>query len=155
MAAGGQAVEERVQQPGGAVDHVQRGLEILDQNNGEIWAKLDAGTDEYFRMIDRSSIPLERILGNITQVAQIRPIVIQSLFMRIDGNPPSQAELQAFCRRLREICEAGGQLKLVQIYTVARATAEDYVSPLGNSEVDAIADLVRRETGLEAAAYYS
>src|SRR5207237_7228404 len=26
--------------------HVQRGLEILDQNNGEIWAKLEAGTEE-------------------------------------------------------------------------------------------------------------
>ena len=24
--------------------HVQRGLEILDRNNGEVWAKLDAGT---------------------------------------------------------------------------------------------------------------
>src|SRR3984893_13026247 len=28
--------------------HVERGLAILDQNNGEIWAKLEAGTEEYF-----------------------------------------------------------------------------------------------------------
>ena len=37
--------------------HVQRGLEILDQNNGEIWAKLDAGTDEYYHLIERTPIP--------------------------------------------------------------------------------------------------
>ena len=35
--------------------HVQRGLEILDANQGEIWAKLDAGTDEYFHLIERTS----------------------------------------------------------------------------------------------------
>ena len=38
--------------------HVQRGLEILDRNQGEIWAKLDAGTEAYFRLVDRSPIPL-------------------------------------------------------------------------------------------------
>src|SRR5829696_4308466 len=34
--------------------HVQRGLEILDENNGEIWAKLEAGTAEYFKLVDRT-----------------------------------------------------------------------------------------------------
>src|SRR5215204_2103452 len=29
--------------------HVQRGLAILDANQGEIWAKLDAGTEAYFK----------------------------------------------------------------------------------------------------------
>ncbi|HOP78551.1 MAG TPA: radical SAM protein, partial [Thermogutta sp.] len=61
---------------------VQRGLAILDENNGEIWAKLDAGTPEFFAKVARTRIPFERILENITQAAQIRPIVIQSLFMR-------------------------------------------------------------------------
>ena len=31
---------------------VERGLETLDAHNGEIWAKLEAGTDEYFRLIE-------------------------------------------------------------------------------------------------------
>ncbi len=31
---------------------VERGLAILDQNQGEIWAKLDAGTAEYYKLID-------------------------------------------------------------------------------------------------------
>src|SRR6267154_2765948 len=42
--------------------HVQRGLEILDQNNGEIWAKLEAGTEAYFKLVDRTSIPFQQIL---------------------------------------------------------------------------------------------
>ncbi|MGD9635642.1 MAG: radical SAM protein [Pirellulales bacterium] len=134
--------------------HVQRGLEILDRNNGEIWAKLDAGTDEYYQLIERTPIPFRQILDNITAAARVRPLVIQSLFMRVAGEPPSDAELGAFCDRLNEITAAGGQLKLAQIYTIARRPAESYVTPLEDAEVDAIVELVRERTGLEAAAFY-
>ena len=134
--------------------HVQRGLEILDDNHGEIWAKLDAGTEAYFKTIDRTTIPLARIVENITCAAQVRPLVIQSLFMRIDDNPPTDDELAAYCQRLRDITRAGGQLKLIQVYTVARAPAEAFVGPLGDHEIQRIADLVRRETDLETAAFY-
>lgn len=135
-------------------EHVQRGLAILDANHGEIWAKLEAGTPEYFKLVDRTSIPFQRILDNITAAAKVRPLVIQSLFMRIAGEPPSQEELSAFCNRLNEITAAGGQLRLVQVYTVARRPAESYVTPLGDEEVDAIVEMVQRRTGTPAAAFY-
>ena len=134
--------------------HVQRGLEILDRNQGEIWAKLDAGTEEYFQAVDRSPIPLARVLENITQAARIRPLVIQSLWMRIRGEPPPREEIQAFCERLREVVAGGGRLALVQIYTVARQPTESYVAPLADDEVDRIADVVGRDTGLPVAAFY-
>lgn len=134
--------------------HVERGLEILDKNNGEIWAKLDAGTDEYFHLIERTPISFQRILDNITSAARTRPLVIQSLFMRVEGKPPAPAELEAFCDRLSEITAAGGQLSLVQIYTVARKPAESIVTPIRDEEVDAIVELVRKRTGLAAEGYY-
>jgi wyosine [tRNA(Phe)-imidazoG37] synthetase (radical SAM superfamily) len=134
--------------------HVQRGLEILDENNGEIWAKLEAGTEEYFHLVDRTPIPFRQILDSITAAARVRPIVIQALFMRVAGEPPSNDELEAFCARLNEITGAGGQLKLVQVYTVARRPAESYVAPLSNAEVDAIVNLVQTRTKLPAVAYY-
>jgi wyosine [tRNA(Phe)-imidazoG37] synthetase (radical SAM superfamily) len=134
--------------------HVQRGLAILDENNGEIWAKLEAGTDEYYHLIERTPIPLRQILDNITAAARVRPLVIQSLFMRVNGEPPSQAELKAFCDRLNEITAAGGQLKLVQIYTVARRPAESFVAPITDTEVDAIVSLVQNRTGLAALPFY-
>jgi wyosine [tRNA(Phe)-imidazoG37] synthetase (radical SAM superfamily) len=134
--------------------HVQRGLEVLDRNNGEIWAKLDAGTDEYYHLIERTPIPFRQILDNITAAARVRPLVIQALFMRINGEPPSPAELEAFCDRLNEITAAGGKLKLVQIYTIARRPTESYVAPLDDREVDAIVELVTRRTALNAIGYY-
>src|SRR4029453_5512786 len=134
--------------------HVVRGLTILDQNNGEIWAKLEAGTEEYFQLVDRTPIPFRQILDNITAAAQVRPLVIQALFMRVHGQPPSRRELDAFCDRLNEIKAAGGKLKLVQVYTVARKPTESYVTPLADREVDAIVELVKRRTGIPAKAYY-
>ncbi len=133
---------------------VQRGLAILDQNQGEIWAKLEAGTDAYYHLIERTTIPFQRILDNITAAAHVRPLVIQSLFMRVDGVPPSDVELTAFCDRLNEITAAGGKLALVQIYTVARRPAESNVTPLTDAEVDAIVELVRTRTGLPALGFY-
>ena len=134
--------------------HVERGLRILDENNGEIWAKLEAGTEEYFKLVDRTPIAFQQILDNIAAAAKVRPLVIQSLFMRVAGEPPSAAELGAFCDRLKEITAAGGRIKLVQVYTVARRPTEEFVTPLSDAEVDAIVALVEGRTGLRAEAFY-
>ncbi|MGO9108507.1 MAG: radical SAM protein [Thermoguttaceae bacterium] len=135
-------------------ERVRKALEVLDANNGEIWGKLDAGTEEYYRTIDRSKVKLAEVLENLTVAARQRPIVIQSLFMRLNDEPPPLAEQEAYCERLCEIIAGGGQVKLVQIHTIARHPAESFASPLENAEVDALAELVRKRTGLAAAAYY-
>src|SRR5207249_5722328 len=99
---------------------VRQALAVLDANNGAIWAKLEAGTEAYYQQIDRTTIPFQRILDNIREEAHRAPLVIQAMFLRIHEQPPPEAELQAFCERLNEIVQAGGQIKLVQVYTVAR-----------------------------------
>ncbi len=134
--------------------YCREALQILDQNNGEIWAKLDAGTQEYYQIVERTKIPFQRILENITEAARVRPLVLQSLFMRINGEPPLPGEIDAYCERINEIQTAGGSIKLAQIYTVARPPAESFVSSLTNAEVDAIARQVRETTGVAAECYY-
>ena len=136
-------------------ENVRRGLEVLDQNQGEIWAKLDAGTEEYFSQINRPTVPYQRILDNITLTAQQRPIVIQSLFMHVNGEPPTDTEISAYIGRLNSILRSGGQLKLVQVYTVARKPAEDFVTALSDEEVDRITQRVIAETGIAAESFYS
>ena len=129
-------------------EHVRCGLETMDAGGGEIWAKLDAGSEEYYRKINRSKVPFRRILDNLLETAKARPIVIQSLFMQIEGRPVSESEQQAYCRRLRDIVSGGGQIKLVQIHTVARAPAESWVSALSVEQIDTLAERVRRDAGL-------
>lgn len=133
---------------------VQHGLKTLQQSNGEVWAKLEAGTEEYYQRIERTTVPYQRILDNITTLAKEMPIVIQALFMRLAGEPPSEQEQLAFCDRLNEVQQAGGTITLVQIYTVARRPAEEYVTPLSAAEVDALVELVEQRTGLSAEPFY-
>jgi wyosine [tRNA(Phe)-imidazoG37] synthetase (radical SAM superfamily) len=133
---------------------VQRGMAILDENQGEVWAKLDAGTEEYFQKIERTRIPFQQVLDNLLLAAHVRPLVIQSLFLRFEGQPPSEAEISAYCDRLNTIKQHGGRLKLVQIYTIARPPAESFVGSLTNAEVDAIVETTRRRTGLTVEGYY-
>src|SRR5437016_12099561 len=95
---------------------VREALAVLDANNGEIWAKLEAGTENYYQLVDRTTIPFQRILDNITAEARRAPLVIQAMFMRLHDQPPPQPEVEAFCERLNEIIQAGGQIQLVQVY---------------------------------------
>ena len=44
---------------------------MLDAHQGEIWAKLDAGTEPYYRLIERTTIPFSQILDNLRAAAQI------------------------------------------------------------------------------------
>jgi wyosine [tRNA(Phe)-imidazoG37] synthetase (radical SAM superfamily) len=122
---------------------VRTALALMDANNGEIWAKLDAGTEAYFRKVNRSNIPLDRILDNILGAAQIRPLVIQTLWFRIEGAAPSAAEIEAYCSRLKSLISDGGQLKAIHLYTIARDPAEKDASPLSPEEMNQIAALVK------------
>ena len=125
------------------LDFVRRGLESLHRSRGEIWVKLDAGSDDHFRRIARTGVPFSRIMENLTWSAQHWPIVIQSCFMQLDGQGLEPAEIGAYCDRLAEIRAAGGKISRVQIYTVARPPAEDFVTPLPATEVDAIVSAVK------------
>ena len=133
---------------------VSAALAIMDDNNGEIWAKLDAGTEEYYRKVNRPNFPLQHVIDNIIAAAKVRPLVIQSLFMRLHDTGPVEAEITAYVNRLTEITACGGQIAQVQVYTIARAPAEHYVTPLADVEVDHIAALVRERTGLRADAFH-
>ncbi len=135
-------------------EHVKRGLEIMDANQGEIWAKLDAGSDDYYQLIERTSIPFQQILDNLEAAAQVRSLVIQSLFMQVNQEAPTEKELELYCDRLAQILAAGGQISLVQVYTIARRPAESFVTPLADHEVDRIVELVTSKTGIQAVGYY-
>jgi wyosine [tRNA(Phe)-imidazoG37] synthetase (radical SAM superfamily) len=133
---------------------VKAALSVLDANNGEIWAKLDAGTEAFFRIVNRPNVTLERILENILAAARLRPVTVQSLFFRINGVLPPAAEIEAYCERLNEMTSAGAKFSLVQLYTIARQPAEPFVSPLSDIELDSIAASVRARVSIPVEVFY-
>ena len=121
---------------------VRAGLKLMDENNGEIWAKLDAGTEAYYQLVNRPNYPLSHVLDNILDAAKSRPLVIQSLWMKVHGEPPPDDEVRAFANRINDMLAAGGRFKLIQVYTIARQTTEAYATALSRAELDRVADIV-------------
>jgi wyosine [tRNA(Phe)-imidazoG37] synthetase (radical SAM superfamily) len=132
---------------------VKAGLAVMDANNGEIWAKLDAGTEAYYQQVNRTHVFYDRILRNITATAQARDVVIQSLFLKLHGALMPVEELNAYCQRLRDILQAGGRIREVHAYTVARPTPESYVSRLTAEELNTLAATIKEQTGLNVAVF--
>jgi wyosine [tRNA(Phe)-imidazoG37] synthetase (radical SAM superfamily) len=132
--------------------HVQNAIELLLENNGEIWAKLDAGTPEYFKTIARSKIKYEKILDNLTNFTKKYPVVIQSCFLSIHGQTPDKSEIEHFAQRLLSLQK--NNIIRVQIYTAARNTPEKWALPLNNKQLDNIAEFIHNTTGLNVETFY-
>jgi hypothetical protein len=107
-------------------------------NQGEIWAKLDAGTEAYYREINRSKVPFTRVLENLAATAERWPIVIQTLFLEWKGQGPSEGEVDAYLECLKAVRERG-TLQGIQLYTVARPTPEPEARPLAAAALDLLA----------------
>jgi wyosine [tRNA(Phe)-imidazoG37] synthetase (radical SAM superfamily) len=128
---------------------VKRGLEIMDANGGEVWGKLDAGTESYFRLVNRTTVQFARILKNLLEVSLSRPIVIQSLFLKIHDQPMPAGELDSYCARLNELVRVGAKVREVHAYTVARPTPEAFATKLSRDELEKIAGQIRTATALK------
>lgn len=137
------------------VKYVQNALERLMQNNGEIWAKLDAGTESLYNTVSRSKVPFAKILENITETAKRFPVTIQTLFLSNYGSVPDEMEIDQYIQRLREIIENGGRIEKIQIYTTARNTPDANVLSLEDAVVKQIVKKVHCKTHIPTFPYFS
>jgi wyosine [tRNA(Phe)-imidazoG37] synthetase (radical SAM superfamily) len=128
---------------------VQEGLRFFTRED-EVWAKLDGGTDAYISKVNGSTIPLRKILDNILLIGRKRPVVIQSLFPAINGEAPSDFEIEEYSKRLKELKDQGAEISQVQIYSATRPMAQAGCSHLPLRTLSRIAQTVRKVSGLRA-----
>lgn len=128
---------------------VGEGLNLFTSRD-EVWAKLDAGTQEYMNRINKADCTLEKVLENILRLARQRPVIIQSLFPTIHGVPPPASEIEAYAQRLKELKDAGAEIPLVQIYSATRPTPHSECGHLPLRTLSMIARRVREVAGLKA-----
>ena len=109
----------------------QQGLAQLLEGDGEIWAKLDAGTEEWFKKVNRSPLHLEKILDNLTKTIKLYPLCIQTMICNVQGEIPSEQEIERYIENLAAIHSANpANLVEIQLYTVIRQTLLKGVEPL-------------------------
>jgi wyosine [tRNA(Phe)-imidazoG37] synthetase (radical SAM superfamily) len=126
------------------------GIDEMMENGGEIWAKLDSGTEARHRAISRSAVPLGDVLENLAFAGKRWPIVIQTMLLEWAGTAPASDEIDAYLGRLGGLLDAGIELRGLHLYTVARPTPEPGARPLPKAAMDEIAG--RIAAGLPGAA---
>jgi wyosine [tRNA(Phe)-imidazoG37] synthetase (radical SAM superfamily) len=128
---------------------VESSLKLLTPRD-EIWAKLDAGTPAFMERVNRPQVPLKKVLANILRLGRQRPVVIQSLFALLEGQPPPVEEIEPYLERLKELKAGGATIPLVQVYSPYRPMAQARCGHLPLKSLSDIARQIRANTGLNA-----
>lgn len=125
---------------------IQRALDVFcNDYKGEIWAKLDAGSEAWFQRVDGTKFPFQRILDNI-ELAAVKyqnQTVLQCMFHRFGDEVPNETEIELWANRIVSVLEKGGKIRLVQVYTVARKPADESVLPLRKEFLEMIGEVLR------------
>lgn len=98
--------------------------------NLEVWLKIDAGTEDWYRSINRSAIPFDALKQAIGDFSRRAPYIIQSMICKIEGKTPPEEEVAAWEAGIRGLVTAstedpGAGPRAVQLYGKARPAAED------------------------------
>lgn len=121
----------------------------------EIWAKLDAGSQERFALMSRSSYSLDDISDALGNFARSTPITIQTMVCGMGGAAggavgaaseavgatndafyaADDAEALSYAARVNAMLEKGAAIKAIQVYTLARAPLEAGISALSDEAV--------------------
>lgn len=108
---------------------VRAGVASLLSRRGEVWAKLDAGTEAWYQRVNVGRVSLDRIEANLVALGKEHPFKIQSFLCRLGGEGWGTDEIEAWLGRVRRIRDSGARILEVQIYTLARRPAESFVKP--------------------------
>ncbi|MDR2741470.1 MAG: radical SAM protein [Treponema sp.] len=106
-----------------------------------IWLKLDAGSPDWYKAMDRSAVPFDALIRGIRQFAGLAPVTLQTMVCAVGGRPPPPEEEAAWVCLAAELAESGGGpgrrpgIRAVQIYGKARPAPQD---PLAEALPEAV-----------------
>lgn len=113
------------------------GIEKIKDFKGEIWGKLDAGTDEWLQIINRptKNINIELIENNLKLAVSKFKLRIQTMLCKM----PSEAEIESYAQIVERVYETNPRNFLgVQLYTVARQAVDSDVSALSKDFLESV-----------------
>jgi len=131
--------------------HVQTALAALRELGGVVWFKLDSATDAGMRRLNDAKTGAERARRDLEACARICPTWIQTLALALDGEPPSEEEIEAYLALVRSLVRDGVPVRGVLLYGLARPSHQPEaprLSALPLPWLEAFAERIRA-AGLE------
>lgn len=103
---------------------VQAGMQKMSQLNGEIWFKFDRALAQERQRVNNSRISLRKIHDHLRIAASLCPTWIQTCVFQINGEPPSDSEVQAYLQFLRNLITEKVPIRGVLLYGIARPSLQ-------------------------------
>ena len=137
--------------------HVQDGLGKMTALNGEVWFKFDSATASGMRSINQTRIAPEKQYQRLALAASLCPTWLQTCAFAQDsqrlsdkgqhGQPPTEAEQQAYLALVRRIRQDKVPVRGVLLYGLARPSMQPgakRLSALPAAWLGGFADRIRR-----------
>lgn len=123
---------------------VAAALERLAELGGELWFKLDAGSDAGLRAASATSVRLSRHLERLRLAAALCPTRVQTCMFARRGEPPAASEVDAYVDALEGLVRDGVPLRGVLLYGLARPSLQPGSEELSALPAAWLEDLGRR-----------
>lgn len=124
---------------------VKKGLEQLQQFQGQTWIKCDAATPESLKMINQAGSSWYKQKENIITAAGLCQTWLQTCVMQIDGNNSIQQQADAYMQLLKEVI-AQVEILGIMLYSLARPSLQPEahrLSRVEQKEMNVLADKIR------------
>ncbi|MDX8391628.1 MAG: radical SAM protein [Mariprofundaceae bacterium] len=103
---------------------VMRGLDVMAAHRGQVWFKIDAGTDAKIAQINGVNLSVAQMLGKLKIVAEHCPTWIQTCMFAWDRHPPEISDVQVYLDVLQQALQQGIELQGVLLYGMARPSMQ-------------------------------
>jgi len=103
---------------------VQRGLKLMAKHRGQVWFKLDAGSDDAMSRINGVNLSAQRQMQQLEQATSRCPTWIQTCLFAWDSQQPDESEIVAYLDFLHTAQNRGVKLEGVLLYGLARPSMQ-------------------------------
>ncbi len=110
---------------------VQRGLAAMANIGGDVWFKIDGGSETRRRTVNDFSLGDSTLLRNLATAAGLCPTRIQTCVFSLDGQAPSLSDCDDYLALLTRALAAGVSLQGVSLYGIARSSQQPEAARLG------------------------
>jgi wyosine [tRNA(Phe)-imidazoG37] synthetase (radical SAM superfamily) len=130
---------------------VQNGLKLMAQLKGEVWFKLDRGSEAAIQIVNNTRISMDKVCKSLSTAIALCPTWLQTCWFSLNGLAPGKQDEDDYLDILGGLLEQNIHPQGVLLYTLARPSLQPEapsLAALSSQQMEAFAERIR-ELGVE------
>lgn len=126
--------------------HVQQGLRLMAEHNGEVWFKLDRASEAGMLRTNDTRTTMAKVGENLRTSIALCPTWLQTCWFALDGEPPGKQDEDDYLEFLGSLLRDGSKPQGVLLYSLARPSLQaeaPRLSSLSAEQMESFAARIR------------